>query len=68
MRDYIQPLQIEDVPVPDIGSADVFVKVAATSMCHSVSTLGLDDVSDNLDALAPRRRRGAPRGGLRLTR
>ena len=35
MHGYNQPLQIEDVPVPDIGPADVLVKVAATGMCRS---------------------------------
>ncbi|MBY0290121.1 MAG: zinc-binding dehydrogenase [Mycobacteriaceae bacterium] len=30
MHDYNQPLRIEEVPVPDIGPAEVLVKVAAT--------------------------------------
>lgn len=35
MHDYNEPLRIEEVPVPDVGPADVLVKVAATGMCRS---------------------------------
>ena len=30
-----QPLQDVEVPVPEIGSADVLVRVAACGICHS---------------------------------
>lgn len=51
MRHY-KPLRIEEVSVPDVGPADVLVKVAATGMCRSVTTLRLDDVNEKLEALA----------------
>ncbi|MCV7208095.1 NAD(P)-dependent alcohol dehydrogenase [Mycolicibacterium canariasense] len=35
MYGYHEPLRIEEIPVPDIGAADVLVKVAATGMCRS---------------------------------
>ena len=35
MYEYNQPLRLEEIPVPDIGPADVLVKVAATGMCRS---------------------------------
>ncbi|ORA35985.1 alcohol dehydrogenase [Mycobacterium aquaticum] len=35
MHGYNQPLEIEDVPVPDVGRSQVLLKVAATGMCRS---------------------------------
>jgi propanol-preferring alcohol dehydrogenase len=35
MHGYKQPLQIDEVPVPEPGSGEVLVKVAATGMCRS---------------------------------
>lgn len=35
MHDYNQPLEIEEVPVPDVGRNQVLLKVAATGMCRS---------------------------------
>ncbi|UMB67536.1 NAD(P)-dependent alcohol dehydrogenase [Mycobacterium paraterrae] len=35
MHGYNQPLEIEDVPVPETGRGEVLVKVAATGMCRS---------------------------------
>ena len=30
-----QPLQMQDIPVPEIGERDVLVKVKAAGICHS---------------------------------
>ncbi|MBV9352324.1 MAG: NAD(P)-dependent alcohol dehydrogenase [Mycobacterium sp.] len=35
MHGYNQPLQIDEVPVPDAGPNQVLIKVAATGMCRS---------------------------------
>src|SRR5690348_17635780 len=35
MHGYDQPLEIEDVDVPDVGRNQVLLKVAATGMCRS---------------------------------
>jgi alcohol dehydrogenase, propanol-preferring len=35
MQDYNQPLQIDDVQVPEVGPTQVLIKVAATGMCRS---------------------------------
>ena len=35
MHGYDQPLEIEEVPVPDVGRNQVLLKVAATGMCRS---------------------------------
>ncbi|MEU8359895.1 hypothetical protein AB0C27_28160 [Nonomuraea sp. NPDC048882] len=35
MHGYKQPLQIDEVPVPEPGPGEVLVKVAATGMCRS---------------------------------
>ncbi|WP_081290795.1 NAD(P)-dependent alcohol dehydrogenase [Mycobacterium asiaticum] len=35
MHGYNQPLQIDEVPVPDVGRDQVLIKVAATGMCRS---------------------------------
>jgi alcohol dehydrogenase, propanol-preferring len=35
MHGYNQPLQIDDVPVPDVGPHQVLIKVAAAGMCRS---------------------------------
>ena len=35
MHDYNQPLEIDEVPVPDVGRNQVLIKVAATGMCRS---------------------------------
>ena len=35
MHGYNQPLQIDEVPVPDLGPNQVLIKVAATGMCRS---------------------------------
>ena len=35
MHGFNQPLKIEEVPVPDVGSDQVLLKVAATGMCRS---------------------------------
>jgi alcohol dehydrogenase, propanol-preferring len=35
MHGYNQPLEIEEVPVPDVGRSQVLLKVAATGMCRS---------------------------------
>jgi len=35
MHGYNQPLQIDDVQVPEVGPTQVLIKVAATGMCRS---------------------------------
>jgi D-arabinose 1-dehydrogenase-like Zn-dependent alcohol dehydrogenase len=30
-----QPLELHDIPVPDVGTQDVLVKVKAAGICHS---------------------------------
>ncbi|WP_081286542.1 NAD(P)-dependent alcohol dehydrogenase [Mycobacterium asiaticum] len=35
MHGYNQPLQLDEVPVPDVGRNQVLIKVAATGMCRS---------------------------------
>ena len=35
MYGYKEALQLEEVPVPDIGSDEVLIKVAAAGMCRS---------------------------------
>jgi propanol-preferring alcohol dehydrogenase len=35
MHGYNQPLQIDEVPVPEVGPNQVLIKVAATGMCRS---------------------------------
>ena len=35
MHGYNQPLQIDDVRVPELGPTQVLIKVAATGMCRS---------------------------------
>jgi alcohol dehydrogenase, propanol-preferring len=35
MYGYQQPLRVEEIPVPDIGSNEVLIKVAAAGMCRS---------------------------------
>lgn len=35
MHGYNQPLEIDEVPVPDVGRHQVLIKVAATGMCRS---------------------------------
>lgn len=35
MHGYNQPLEIDEVPVPDVGRSQVLIKVAATGMCRS---------------------------------
>jgi len=35
MHGYDQPLEIDEVPVPDVGRNQVLLKVAATGMCRS---------------------------------
>lgn len=35
MHGYNQPLEIDEVPVPDVGRGQVLIKVAATGMCRS---------------------------------
>ncbi|AQT82955.1 alcohol dehydrogenase [Mycolicibacterium litorale] len=35
MHDYHRPLEIDEVPVPEVGRNHVLVKVAATGMCRS---------------------------------
>lgn len=35
MHGYKQPLVLEDVPVPDVGRAEVLVKVGAAGMCRT---------------------------------
>jgi propanol-preferring alcohol dehydrogenase len=32
---FDQPLQIEDVPVPEVGPGDVLVKIEASGVCHT---------------------------------
>ena len=35
LREFNQPLRIEDVPVPDVGPGQILVKIAATGVCHT---------------------------------
>src|SRR6478609_5662323 len=35
MHGYNEPLQIDDVQVPEVGPTQVLIKVAATGMCRS---------------------------------
>jgi propanol-preferring alcohol dehydrogenase len=35
MYGYNEPLRIEEIPVPGIGSDEVLIKVAAAGMCRS---------------------------------
>ncbi|WP_082970222.1 NAD(P)-dependent alcohol dehydrogenase [Mycobacterium sp. E2989] len=35
MHGYNQPLEIDEVPIPDVGRGQVLIKVAATGMCRS---------------------------------
>ena len=35
MYGYKQPLRLEEVPVPDIGPAEVLVKVGGAGMCRT---------------------------------
>lgn len=35
MHGYNRPLEIDDVPIPDVGRTQVLIKVAATGMCRS---------------------------------
>lgn len=35
MHGYNRPLEIDEVPVPDVGRNQVLIKVAATGMCRS---------------------------------
>jgi alcohol dehydrogenase, propanol-preferring len=34
MYGYWEPLRLEEMPVPDVGSDEVLVKVAAAGMCR----------------------------------
>jgi propanol-preferring alcohol dehydrogenase len=35
LREFKQPLSIEDVPTPDIGPDEVLIKIEAAGVCHS---------------------------------
>ncbi|WP_102417660.1 NAD(P)-dependent alcohol dehydrogenase [Mycobacterium sp. 4858] len=35
MHGYNRPLEIDEVPIPDVGPSQVLIKVAATGMCRS---------------------------------
>src|SRR5215210_3818911 len=35
MIDYIKPLEMREVPIPDIRGKEVLVKIEASGLCHS---------------------------------
>jgi NADPH:quinone reductase-like Zn-dependent oxidoreductase len=51
-----QPLKMQDLPVPDVGSRDVLIRVKAAGICHSdvvtqTVPLDADAVNGVLDSL-----------------
>ncbi|MGE3293784.1 MAG: alcohol dehydrogenase catalytic domain-containing protein, partial [Geminicoccaceae bacterium] len=35
VREFKQPLQIEEVPVPEVGPGQILVRIEASGVCHT---------------------------------
>ena len=35
VREFKQPLSIDEVPVPEVGPGQILVKIAASGVCHT---------------------------------